>query len=61
VPAACGDSSIASTVPHSGIPAGVTSVHTPPPSRVRWTRPSSVPTQSVRASCGETAIEKIVP
>ena len=34
-----------------------TLVHVFPPSRVSWTLPSSVPTQTVRASSGDSLIE----
>src|SRR5437870_1832314 len=40
------------TMPHAGIPDGVTSAQWPPPSAVRFTRPSSGPTQMTAVSSG---------
>ncbi len=60
-PGACRDSSMAFTVPHSGIAEGVISVHVAPSSREMCTRPSSVPAHSRPRSCGETSKAKIVP
>ena len=59
VAASCGDGSI-TYVSASPTPLGVTFVHVFPPSRVSWTSPSSVPTQMVCASNGDSAIQKIV-
>ena len=48
-------------MPHAGIPDGVTSAQWPPPSAVRFTRPSSVPTQMRAVSSGEGAMLKTTP
>src|SRR2546426_12433781 len=50
------------TVPHSGIPLtfGVRFAHWAPPSRVRCTNPSSLPTQMSPSSRGDSATAKIV-
>src|SRR5262245_852026 len=50
------------TVPHSGSPLmlEVTFIQLAPPSRVRWTSPSSLPTQMSPFSFGDSAIAKTV-
>ena len=60
VAGACGDTSMAFTIasPTSG---GVTLLHVLPASRVSWTRPSSVPTHSVAASWGDSAMSSMTP
>ena len=47
---------------HSGSPgiALVTFVQLPPPSRVMWTRPSSLPAQMTPFCFGDSATAKIV-
>ncbi len=51
------------TVAHSGSPAmaPVTLVQVFPPSRVTWTRPSSLPAQMTPFCFGDSAIAKTVP
>src|SRR5579884_139343 len=48
------------TVPQSGMPLGVTFSQCCPPSRVMWTRPSSVPAQIKSFCTGDSTTEKIV-
>ena len=60
VPLSRGDTSIALIWIHSGMPFGVTSCQVLPPSRVTWTRPSSLPAQSTPGSTGDSAKAKIV-
>jgi len=48
------------TVAHRGRSGGVISVQDCPLSRVRWTRPSSVPAQSWPGASGDSASAKIV-
>ena len=48
------------TVLHSGMSCGVTFDQAPPPLRVSWTRPSSVPTQIMPFFSGDSAMAKIV-
>ena len=49
------------TVPHSGMSEGVTFCQVVPPSRVTWTRPSSLPAQIVFASRGLGAMVNTTP
>ena len=44
----------------SGMPFGVTLVQVLPPSRVSWTRPSSVPAQICPCASGDSATVKMV-
>ena len=59
--ASCGETSIELIWMRSGRPFGVTFAQFFPPSRVSWTRPSSVPAQIVPASCGDSARAKMTP
>ncbi len=61
VPASQREASMQLTVAHSGKPFGVISVQLTPPSRLRWTRPSSVPAQIRPCSSGDSATAKMVP
>ena len=49
------------TLLQSPRPGGVTSCQLAPPSRVSWTRPLSVPTQTWPSAAGEGAMAKITP
>src|SRR6185503_20612173 len=60
VPATTGDGAIVSTRPNDGSPGGVTFDQCLPPSRVSWTRPSSVPTQISPLRSVEPSMSRIV-
>src|ERR1700687_354439 len=60
VPASFDEASIMLTVPQSGIALGVIFSQCWPPSRVRCTRPSSVPAQIKSFCAGDSTAEKIV-